>query len=159
MKHKYVIQRNGQKNTLIIQEFAELDKDDLSLVCEETYPDAAIEAAMSGKAETLLQAIRTKNFYPPNLYANSIAGTIIDIYNSKNNAEQELIFDDLDFITKDIEKPKADASMDESSDIDELIEEDFDEAYENKNNINNINSSLKVADDEILDVEEDSWLG
>jgi hypothetical protein len=156
MKHKYVIQRNVKKNTLTIQEFAELDKDDLSLICEETYPDATIKAAMAGKSETLLQTIRTSNFYPPNLYAKGIAGAIIDIYNSKNNAAQELIFDDLDFITKDIEKPKSDESINESSDMGDLIEEEFDEAYEDKKEINNISSPLKVADDEILDIEEDT---
>jgi hypothetical protein len=156
MKHKYVIQRNVKKNALTIQEFAELDKDDLSLICEETYPDATVKAAMAGKSETLMQTIRTHNFYPPNLYAKGIAGAIIDIYNSKNNAAQELIFDDLDFITKDIEKPKSDESINESSEMGDLIEEEFDEAYEDKKEINNINSPIKVADDEILDIEEDT---
>lgn len=156
MKHKYVIQRNVEKDALTIQEYAELDKDDLSLICEETYPDAILADAIAVNHEALLHVIRTDNFYPPNMYANEIAGIIIDIYNSENNAAHELTFNDIDFIAKDIEKPKPEETSDkESSDIDDLLEEGFEDSYDEKEEIDNINTSLKVADDETLDIEDD----
>ena len=157
MKHKYVIYRNVEKKVLAIQEYAELDKDDLSLICEETYPDDAVEAAIAGKEEALLHTVRTENFFPPNLYATGIARVILDIYTSQKNAAQELVFDDLDFIVKDMEKPKAPAETDkDASDMNDLLEEDFDEAFDEKDEIDNIKPSLKVADDEVLDIEDEA---
>lgn len=157
MKQKYVISRDTEKKELVIEEYAELDKDILTLVCEETYSDKNIESAIRKGREALLFVIRTEKLYPPVIYADAIADSVIRIYDSKNNQSEELFFDDLDFISKDREKRGIERDLeDKAADLDDLIEDSFDDAYEEKNTINNLNSTLKVAEDEILDVDDDN---
>ena len=156
MKHKYLIQRETEQNLLIIKEYAELDKDILSLVCEESYEELKLKDAVSESKEAILRIIRTEKLYPPILFAESIAKAIVDLFASETEETAELLFDDIDFIVKDVEKPKpVESDDDEAGEIDDLLEEDFDEAYEDKNEIENINSPLKVAEDEIPDIEDD----
>ena len=69
MKQKYVILKNDEKNELIIQEYAELDKEMLSLLCEESYNGPFIESAISAGKDALIVALRTQNLYPPGLFA------------------------------------------------------------------------------------------
>ena len=52
MKQKYVILRSENNTELTIKEYAELDKDVMSLLCEETYDNNRIEAAMKEKTST-----------------------------------------------------------------------------------------------------------
>ena len=47
MKHKYLIEKNEEKNELIIKEFAELDKEILSYLCQETYAQEKIRSAIA----------------------------------------------------------------------------------------------------------------
>ena len=42
MKQQYTILKDHDKSRLIIREFGELDKDSLSLLCEESYDDAVV---------------------------------------------------------------------------------------------------------------------
>ncbi|MCK7511232.1 MAG: hypothetical protein MZV70_49000 [Desulfobacterales bacterium] len=46
MKQKYEILRDDDNKRLIIREFAELDKDTMSLLCEESYDKKAIKSAI-----------------------------------------------------------------------------------------------------------------
>lgn len=157
MKQKYVISRDTEKKELVIKEYADLDKDILTLVCEETYSDKNIESAIRKSREALLFVIRTEKLYPPVLFADKIATSIIRIYDSKNNQSEELFFDDLDFISKDREKRGIERDLeDKTADLDDLLEDSFDDDYEEKNAIKNLNSTLKVAEDEILDVDDDN---
>ncbi|MBC8392006.1 MAG: hypothetical protein H8E17_05510 [Deltaproteobacteria bacterium] len=157
MKQKYVISRDTEKKELVIKEYAELDKDILTLVCEETYSDKSIESAIRKSREALLFVIRTEKLYPPVIYADAIANSVIRIYDSKNNQSEELFFDDLDFISKDREKRGIERDLeDKTADVDDLLEDRFDDDYEEKNAINNLNSTLKVAEDEISDVDDDN---
>jgi hypothetical protein len=157
MKQKYVILRDTANKELVIKEYAELDKDIMTLVCEETYGDKTIQSAIRKNRDALLYAIRTEKFYPPVLYAERIADAVINIYDSKKNQSDELFFDDIDYITKYREKGGVTGELeDKSDDLDDILEESFEEDYEEKNAINNLNSSLKVAEDEILDVDDDN---
>ena len=65
MKQKYTIIKDSTNKQLIIREFAELDKEILSLLCEETYEQKAILAAIKKGKDNLISALRTKNLYPP----------------------------------------------------------------------------------------------
>ena len=47
MRQKYEIVRDDDNKRLIIREFAELDKDVMSLLCEETYDKKSIKSAMT----------------------------------------------------------------------------------------------------------------
>ena len=65
MKQKYPIIKDKKNKQLIIREFAELDKEILSLLCEETYEQKMIVAAIKSGQENLISALRTNNLYPP----------------------------------------------------------------------------------------------
>ena len=65
MKQKYQIQLNRAENQIVIRENAELDKELMSLLCEERFAVAALEAARQDGPDALVAALRTKNLYPP----------------------------------------------------------------------------------------------
>lgn len=157
MKHKYMILKDDETKNLIIKEYAELDKDGLTFVCEESYADKMIKAAISKGKGALISALRTPNFYPSGLYVNKLAESVMEYYLKKPAEPVEIIFDDVEFIPKNRVKPAPVADIEaESGDIDELIEDDFDEEYNNKPDIKKINSSLSVVDeDEYDDFEEE----
>ena len=175
MKQKYLIQKGEDKKSIIIKEFAELDKDMLSLLCEETYDMNGIKSAVSGGKDAVVSAIRTSNMYPAGVYAEKIADSIITLYKSKDQDSVEVYFDDFDLIStkrkkaeeaaaaaaeekaEAEEKAKAEAA-EESAEIDELIEDEdkYDEDFDEKSTpIKTIDSSIKV-DDDSAEVEEDA---
>jgi hypothetical protein len=144
MKLKYTIQRDLEQHLLIIREYAELDKDILSLVCEESYDEDIIKLGLAKNREALLGIIRTDKLYPPILFVNPICDAVVEIFEAQTSEDaREIQFDDLDFITKDPEKFKpVDTEEDEAGDIDDLLDEDYEEDYEDKDGMQNINTSL-----------------
>lgn len=101
MQQKYTIIKDKENSQFIIREFAELDKNSLSLLCEEKFDHATIESAITRGKDALLAALKTKNMYPPTIYAEKIADGIIDLYKLKDKESVELIFNDLDLLTQD----------------------------------------------------------
>ena len=149
MKQKYTIVRDDKNKQLIIREFAELDKEILSLLCEETYDEKRIRAAIRKGREALIAAIRTNNLYPPGIYADKIADTVKNLYAAKAKATEDLFFDDRELLAKE-QKALSDEEQIEknSGDLDEVPEEDFESEYEDKEQIKKMGSSLKIANDE-----------
>ena len=157
MKQKYLISKEKDQGKLIIKEFAELDKERLSLLCEEEYDNKIIESAISKGKEALISELRTNNMYPPGVYAEKIAQAVIDIFGSKDSQPIELSFNDVDLLIKERE---ASEDIDEiesvvDDDIDELIGDDLEEKLGDKNTIKDIKGSIKIADDEGSDVSKD----
>ena len=159
MKQKYLILKGEDKKSIIIKEFAELDKDMLSLLCEETYDIKGIETAVSGGKDAVVSAIRTSNMYPAGVYAEKIADSIITLYKSKDQDSVEVYFDDFDLISAKRKKAETVAkAAEESAEIDNLIEDDdkYDEDFDEKTTpIKKIDSSIKVEDDDSAEYEED----
>ena len=159
MKQKYSIVRDDKNKQLIIREFAELDKEVLSLLCEETYEQKAIRAAIKSGKEDLISALRTNNLYPPGIYAEKIADAVKELFATKGKESEDLFFDDLELLTKEfaaeaIKKQKEN----DSEDLEEVIEEDFESPYEDeeKEPLDKLDSSLKIADDEFEDTSDES---
>lgn len=164
MKHKYTIARDSEKKRLVLKEFGELDKEMMSFLCEASYSDDEVRAAIEEGKESLISVIRTENIYPPNLYADKIADSVIMLYDRDNDTEAtEITFDDLDWLTKDQEaypleeELEEDDEMEEDSedDINELLEDDFEEDFGEEDDIN-LDSPLKIADDENGDYDEEN---
>ena len=80
MKQKYLILNDRENQQFKIQEFAELNKEMLSLLCEEAYGYQTIKSAISNGKEELISALRTNNMYPPGIYAEKIADAVIKLY-------------------------------------------------------------------------------
>ncbi len=158
MKQKYEIIKDDEKNSLILREYAELDKDTLSPLCEESYDISAISAAVSNGKNALIAALRTKNMYPPGLYAEKIAAAVMDLLAGNDRQVAELLFDDIDLLNREREREIRLAEVkEEVEEIDELLTDEFEDEeddFEGGGEIKDINS-LKVADDEYVDGDEE----
>ena len=77
MKQKYAIIRDDDQSTLVVREYAELDKEMMSLLCEEAYPQDQIKTAMQEGHNGVIKAIRTNNMYPPTAFAYAIAEAVL----------------------------------------------------------------------------------
>ena len=157
MKQKYLIIKDNENKQLKIQEFAELDKEALSLLCEEAYDFKIIKSAIKAGGDVLISALRTKNMYPPGLYAKKIADAVVELSKSKDKESVELLFDDIELLAKGRHHAAIVEQLeDDASDLDEILEDDFDDAYEEKNELKKIDSSLQIEDDDYIDIDEDS---
>jgi hypothetical protein len=157
MKQKYTISKNDEKTGIIIKEFAELDKEIFSLLCEEAYEDEIIKAAVANSKESLIQTLRTQNLFPIGIYSEAIAEAVIKMYEAGDDQPVELIFDDLDLMAKEHEVPLVIDDIDEEEvEIDDLLDEDLpEEDYDEKSDIKNLPYSLKISDDDPADLDED----
>ena len=151
MKQKYLILNNDDQKELIIREFAELDdKDALLLLGEQKFDVNDIKSAIKKGKKSLISVLRTVNLYPPCLYADKIAESVILMFREKKQSI-ELLFGDIDLLTKkkkesetfkDVEK-----EVNEVDEVDELLEDDFKEKFDDKLIKKD---SLIVGDDESL---------
>lgn len=157
MKQKYTIVRDDKNKQLIIREFAELDKEILSLLCEETYDQKSIKTAIRGGKEELIAALRTNNLYPPGIYADKIANAVKELYATKDKESVDLFFNDLELLAKESEAETVEEELEkDSEDLDEVLEEDFESDFEDKEQLKKMDSSLKIADDEYGDGNEEN---
>jgi len=149
MKQKYLILKNDEKTKLIIREFAELDKEMFTFLCEETFDDASVRSAIAIGEDALIAKLRTKNLFPIGIYAKELALAVTKMYESGNDQSVELIFDDHDLMKKEQREPLVDDDIeDELVEIDELLDEDPPLSnYDDKNEIENITYSLKIDND------------
>jgi hypothetical protein len=156
MKQKYQITRDDEKQILTIREYAELDKDILSPLCEENYPMADIQKALKEKKEVLIAALRTKNMYPPGVYADRIADGVTALLRSQDQSV-ELFFDDIELLAAE-EAAAEDLPEEEAEeDLDELLDDGYEEdELDDKEGLKKLNSSLKIADDEFGDADEEA---
>jgi hypothetical protein len=156
MKHKYVIEKNDEQKQLIIKEYAELDKEILSFLCQETYAQEKITAAITRGKEALISTLRTHNMYPSGSFANKIAEAVMAMFGPEPSQSREVIVDDIDFITKRRIKRKVQQEvLTDDTELEDLLEDDFDEDFEDKPPLKKINSSLKVVDDEYEDIDDE----
>lgn len=156
MKQKFQIQKNDNDHQLIIKESAELDKDVMSLLCEVTFEADVIRRAMEGGREALIAALRTRNMYPPRTYAEMIADTVQNLYQSSGSDAAELVFDDLDLLTHErAASAILDDIDDEAGEIDELLDDDFEDEYDDEDDIKKINSPIKIDEETPSDLDEE----
>ena len=158
MRQKYEILRDDDNKRLIIREFAELDKDIMSLLCEETYDRKMVKSAMGLDKEALIAALRTKNLYPPGVYAEKIAEKVVELYSTKGKTSEEIVFDDLEFLSREHDAAVAAAAYEsEGGEIDELLEvETEEEKFDEGDELKKLDSTLKIEDDEFSDLDDES---
>ena len=155
MKQKYLIINDKKNKQYKIQEFAELNKETLSLLCEEAYDYKTIKSAASDGKDALIATLRTNNLYPPGIYAEKIATALVQLHKSKDEESVELFFDDIHLLAKKRQSSGITEQLaDDSADLDEMLEDDFDENYQEKNGIKKIDSSLKIEDDDYVDIND-----
>ncbi len=142
MKQKYHIRKDVKEKTLLIQEFAvltantgkqkypEIHDDDYSLLCEQTYGAKEIKSATSTGKDDLILLLRNRHFFPIGIYMDKIADVVMEMYASKGEQHEDLIFDDKAVMvgSLDVHETVAeiddDSEQDEDENIDSLIEDD-----------------------------------
>lgn len=157
MKQKYSILKNDEKTAIIIREFAELDKEIFSLLCEETFEDETVKSAIAKDKATLIKTLRTQNLFPLGIYAEKIAEAVTKMYESGDDQPVELLFNDIDLLTKKEKKPLLlDDIEEEAVGIDDLLDEDvLEEDFDEKADIKNLPYSLKISDDDSVGIDDD----
>lgn len=157
MKQKYTILKNDEKTGLIIREYGELDKEIFSLLCEETFENETVKLAIAKDKHTLIKTLRTQNLFPLGIYAEKIAEAVTKMYESGDDQTVELLFNDVDLLTKKEKKPlPLDEIEVEAVGIDDLLDEDLpEEDFDEKTDIKNLPYSLKISDDDPADLDED----
>ena len=151
MKQKYVVLLDNENGKLSIQEYAELDKEMLSLLCEETYEAAAIKAAMARDQSALIQALRTNNMYPPGVYTERIAQAIVEMFQPDANTSAELFFEEREMFedAEDLDAAGEDDGEKTGMDVEELLEDDdIEDGFEEKGIIKNLKKSIKTSDED-----------
>jgi len=155
MKQKYVVQLDNEIGKLAIQEYAELDKEMLSLLCEETFDAVAIKAAMEKDRNALIQALRTHNMYPPGAYTERIADAIVEMFQPGANASAELFFEERELFDPVVEEAMTKSEDEEDSDddntgieVDDLLDDDIDDDFEDKGIIIGLKISIKNSDED-----------
>jgi hypothetical protein len=128
----------------------------MSLLCEETYGQDAIAAAVKNGRQAVIDAIRTNNMYPPTIFAEPIAKAIEGLFEENANSSAELFFDDKEFFIKETEVVAAEPEedVDDEVAVDELLEDDIDDDFGDDEVLTDLKSSLQVADDDTSDVED-----
>lgn len=128
MRQKYIITQEGSDGDLHIQEYAVVDKDlknmdrellhddHFDFISEVRYDGDDIQRSISQGASSLVNTLRTPNFFPIAPYANKLAETVIALYDDPQEDPLVLFFDDVDLMvppeadegeTKDVEPEKA----------------------------------------------------
>ncbi len=154
MKQQYLIAKNEAKQELIIREFAELDKELLSLLCEETYSAEAIKSAISEGKDALIEALRTPNLYPIGAYIKKIADAVLALYKKKGDQSTEVFFNDMDLLATPPQKQVSVEDIEpEDKEIDELLTEDANENPTGDLAVDKIKSAIKVSDDDSTPVD------
>ncbi len=155
MKQKYLIINDKPNKQIKIQEYAELNKEMLSLLCEEAYDHKTIKSAISAGSETLISVLRTNNLYPPGIYAEKIASAVAELLKSKEQESLELFFDDINLLSKNRDAAVVTEQLEEdTADLDEMLEDDFDDTFEDKDNLKKIDSPIKVAGDDFEEADD-----
>lgn len=157
MKQKYAIIRDDDQKTLVVREYAELDKEMMSLLCEEVYSQETMSEAVEEGHQAVIDAIRTNNMYPPTLFAEPIAQAIEGLFSEGGNTSAELFFDDKELFVKEIEEEEAavEEDVDEDVGVDDLLEDDdLDDGIGDEKVITGIKSKVKVTEDDSGDVKD-----
>jgi hypothetical protein len=157
MKQKFVITKNSADGQLLIQEYAELDRDMLSLLCEESYSLEALQSAMKEGTKVLTAFLRTKNLYPPGMYAERLATAVTTLMQDEAQESVEVMINDIELLASEREAAEANSSLEkETADIDELLEDEGKKNFEEDLDIDESKPSFKISEDEVGDVEEQS---
>ena len=150
MKQKYHLRKDVKAKTLQIQEFAvlsastgkqkypEIQDDDYSLLCEQTYSAKDVKSASSTGRDELIMLLRNRHFFPIGAYMEQIADVVMGMYAAKGERFEEIVFDDKAVLVAAMEAQAvvaeiddaAEEASDEDEDIDSLISDDSDQEEE-----------------------------
>jgi hypothetical protein len=156
MKHKYVFSKDTTTGEVLIREYAELNKEIFSPVCETVYEAKQFEEALSQGPAALMAEMRTRNFYPPSSFSEKIVLGISDMISSGDQEMVEIYCDDADFLTKSLDSQEVfeDIEEDENETLENFIDEDLPDTFDEKVKTSSVDSSDLDGEDDGLDGED-----
>ena len=148
MKQRFEISRNAGGEDIIIKEYAELDKGVYSLLCEETYAVAALEAALAQGPDHLVARLRTESFFPTRYYAEKLIASLADYFQQASSETVAIEADDAECIAG-----RAPVVRDEeSSDMDDLLEVGDEEIVAEEVPVGKLDAPIRIAEDETAEI-------
>jgi hypothetical protein len=151
MKQKYHLRKDVKAKTLLIQEFAvlnantgkqkypEIQDDDYSLLCEQTYNAREVKSASSTGKDDLIMLLRNQHFFPIGTYMEKIADVVQGMFAAKGEQYEELMFDDKAVLVESIAAEakiaeiKDDVEQAPAENVDTLIADDSDKSDKDQN--------------------------
>lgn len=150
-----MILKSDDGKSIVIKEYAEIDKELFSVLCEQHYDIKEIETAVKKGKSSLLSMIRNRNFFPPIESTGQILEGIENLLRSGSNETIEIEINDSENLSgKEVEMDVIDDIEDDGEQLDDLLDETVDvdvDVFDESLGIKEINSSLKVDEDEVID--------
>lgn len=112
---------------LNIKEFAELEKDGLSLLCDETYEAATVADALAAGPRAVIQLLRTPHFFPNRTSSELLAEAVIRLFQEQPADSIDILIDDADGLPgkRRAETIPEPTEPDENAGIDDLLDDDM----------------------------------
>jgi len=107
----------------------EIQDDEYSLLCEQTYHDLEVKRASTTGKDDLILLLRNQHFFPIGAYMDKIADVVMDMYASKGEQLEDLVFDDKAILAGNLAAQEELAEIEdeeeeaESETVDDLIED------------------------------------
>ena len=155
MKQKYIISKSEDGKQLTIKEFAEIDKDIFSPLCEVHYSMKAVRSAIASGPDQFADIIRNRNFFPPITTAQQIFAEMDALSGLDKNESIEIFTNDVDILAAKNDSLDAIGNLEEDTEeLDELLDDNVD-VFDDKISVQKLNTSIKVDDDEVIDDNND----
>lgn len=153
MKHKYVLSKDNGNGEFLIKEYAELNKDIFSPVCESVYETNQVESAVKAGHGAVIAKMRAQNFFPPIGFSEKIARGVIDLVSSTEQNMVEVYCDDCEHLNVDQDDSESIEKIEDNEDenLDEFIEDDLPDDFESDVKPNKVNSSIDLEEDDLDD--------
>ena len=148
MKQRFSISRDTHDEKIVIREYAELDKGAYSLLCEESYAVASIEAAMAKGPSHVLTLMRTESFFPTSFFAEKLVDTLAGYLQQGNTEVVKIEADD----TECIQGLSKAVPVEESDSLDDLLEVDDEEIIDAEEPVGKLDVPIKIAEDESAEI-------
>ncbi|OQY13501.1 MAG: hypothetical protein B6I31_01020 [Desulfobacteraceae bacterium 4572_19] len=157
MKQKYILEKKINDGKYTLKEFGELSPGIFTMMCTEQYNAKALDEAMGQELNQFFDVLRTNNIFPPLYLANKLFEAAIGLKDAKEDETIEVLFNDLESISKEEELSELELKSieaegdDENDDVlaglfnDESEESDSTNAAINVDVIAGSSSSMKIG--------------
>ncbi len=154
MKHKFVLRKDGETGALSIREYAELDKDMFSLVCQASFRAGQLEAAMAQGIEAAIAEMRTENFFPTAHFSEKILQAAVGLVAPDGPDTVEVSCEDAEFLSRDPCEALRFEKLEDDEELDEFLEDDFSDGFDDGVKSGGLTPAIEVDDDAPLDEDE-----
>ncbi len=148
MKQKFSISRNTGGEKIVIKEYAELDKGVYSLLCEESYAEKSVAAALAKGSEQVITLLRIESFFPTSFFSEKLIAVLDDYLQQGSSEAVEIDADD----TECINSISRQAPVEEAGGIDDLLGVDVEAIDADDEAVGKLDAPIKIAENEIAEV-------